>query len=368
MRLLSSEGCTGQGSGQDEAVIASIAFHNFKALRSASVRLERFNLLIGPNGSGKSSLIEGIMRMGALARLPASDLPVDGQDGGDRAEVRFQFMPPFAAWEVVMRCATRDACDALQWSRRPDSGDGPVDWEELRSRLQRVRRYEFEHAAMVRGTAVADDAELAPDGGNLAAVMHHRRTQHQPAYDRRRRDVLRALPEYDQVSAEVTSDGRAFIRLRLVEEGELITHEELSHGSLCALAIFCLSTDPEPPSVLCIEDLDRGLHPRLLREARDALYRLSHPGNGEPQAMRSQIVATTHSPYLLDLFREHPEEVVVAEKHGRASTFRRLCDCPDLSEMMAGVSLGDLWYSGVIGGVPEEPESTSSAVNGGSAP
>jgi predicted ATPase len=41
-------------------VIASIAFHNFKALRSASVRLERFNLLIGPNGSGKSSLIEGI--------------------------------------------------------------------------------------------------------------------------------------------------------------------------------------------------------------------------------------------------------------------------------------------------------------------
>jgi hypothetical protein len=98
------------------------------------------------------------------------------------------------------------------------------------------------------------------------------------------------------------------------------------------------------------------------------LYRLSHPGNGEPQAMRSQIVATTHSPYLLDLFREHPEEVVVAEKHGRASTFRRLCDCPDLSEMMAGVSLGDLWYSGVIGGVPEEPESTSSAANDGSAP
>lgn len=348
-------------------MIASIAFHNFKALRSAAVRLERFNLLIGPNGSGKSSLIEAIMRLGALARLPPSEMSAEGGDGEDRAEVRFQFTPPFAAWEVVLRCATRDRCDALQWSRRAD-GDGRTEWEILRSRLQRVRRYEFEHAAMVRGTVAADDAELAPDGGNLAAVMHHRRTQHQPAYDRWRRDVLRALPEYDQVSAEVTSDGRAFIRLRLVEEGEVITHEELSHGSLCALAIFCLSTDPEPPSILCIEDLDRGLHPRLLREARDALYRLSHPGNGEPQAMRSQIVATTHSPYLLDLFREHPEEVVVAEKHGRASTFRRLCDCPDLSEMMAGVSLGDLWYSGVIGGVPEEPESTSSASNGGSVP
>lgn len=338
-------------------MIASIAFHNFKALRSASVRLERFNLLIGPNGSGKSSLIDGIMRMGALARLPATDDWQEGEGGGDRAEVRFRFTPPFAAWEVVMRCATREHCEALQWIHH----GGPMDAAEaevLRSRLQRVRRYEFEQAAMVRGGGTPEGG-LAPDGSNLAAVMHHRRLAHPQAYEQWRRDILRALPEYDEVSAETDAEGHAYLRLRLVEEGEIITHQELSHGSLCALAIFCLSTDPAPPSVLCIEDLDRGLHPRLLREARDALYRLSHPGNGAARGGHTQIVATTHSPYLLDLFREHPEEVVVAEKHGRASTFRRLCDCPDLAEMMAGVSLGDLWYSGVIGGVPEEPEPAS---------
>lgn len=319
--------------------------------------------LIGPNGSGKSSLIEGIMRMGALARLPPSEAVSDGEGGGDRAEVRFRFTPPFAAWEVVMRCATRDHCDALQWIHR-DGVESPAEREALRERLRRVRRYEFEQAAMVRGDAGAPDAELAPDGANLAAVMQHRRTAHPAAYERWRRDVLRALPEYDAVSAETDAEGRAFIRLRLVEEGEVIQHEDLSHGSLCALAIFCLANDPSPPAVLCVEDLDRGLHPRLLREARDALYRLSHPGNGEPRPGHSQIVATTHSPYLLDLFREHPEEVVIAEKHGRASTFRRLCDCPDLSEMMAGVSLGDLWYSGVIGGVPEEPGAGVAAADG----
>lgn len=344
-------------------MIDSIAFHNFKALRSASVRLERFNLLIGPNGSGKSSLIEGILRMGALARLQSSDTVADGEDagGGDRAEVRFRFTAPFAAWEVVMRCATRDYCDALQWIHHGGVG-APAERESLRERLRRVRRYEFEQAAMVRGGDGLADAELAPDGANLAAVMHHRRAAHPAAYEQWRRDVLRALPEYDAVSAETDPEGRAFIRLRLVEEGEIITHADLSHGSLCALAIFCLATDPAPPSVLCIEDLDRGLHPRLLREARDALYRLSHPGNGATRPGHSQIVATTHSPYLLDLFREHPEEVVIAEKHGRASTFRRLCDCPDLAEMMAGVSLGDLWYSGVLGGVPEEPETVAAEV------
>lgn len=342
-------------------MIASIAFHNFKALRSASVRLERFNLLIGPNGSGKSSLIEGIMRMGALARLPPSEAVPDGEGGGDRAEVRFRLTPPYAAWEVVMRCATRDHCDALRWIHHAGP-ENPVEREALRERLRSVRRYEFEQAAMVRGGARLPDAELAPDGANLAAVIHHRRVAHPDAYERWRRDVLRALPEYDAVSAETDAEGSAVIRLRLVEEAEVITHQDLSHGSLCALAIFCLATDPSPPAVLCIEDLDRGLHPRLLREARDALYRLSHPGNGEARPGHSQIVATTHSPYLLDLFREHPEEVVIAEKHGRASTFRRLCDCPDLAEMMAGVSLGDLWYSGVIGGVPEEPETGGAEV------
>ncbi|MDR1283749.1 MAG: ATPase, partial [Opitutaceae bacterium] len=80
---------------------------------------------------------------------------------------------------------------------------------------------------------------------------------------------------------------------------------------------------------------------------------------GAVAAARSptQVIATTHSPYLLDLFREHPEEVVIAEKHGREAHFFRLSDRADLAELLAGASLGDLWYSGILGGVPEERES-----------
>jgi predicted ATPase len=105
------------------------------------------------------------------------------------------------------------------------------------------------------------------------------------------------------------------------------------------------------PAVLCIEEIDRGLHPRVLREARDALYRLSHPVDGSPVC---QVLATTHSPYLLDLVRDQPEEVIIAEKSGARASFRRLSEIPDLKDLLSEASLGDLWFTGVLGGVPDE--------------
>jgi len=68
----------------------------------------------------------------------------------------------------------------------------------------------------------------------------------------------------------------------------------------------------------------------------------------------TQVIVTTHSPYLLDLFRDHPEEVIVTQKRGREAHFERLSDRPDLPQLLEEGALGDLWFSGIIGGVPEE--------------
>jgi hypothetical protein len=87
---------------------------------------------------------------------------------------------------------------------------------------------------------------------------------------------------------------------------------------------------------------------------RDALYRLCYPADSGQHREAVQIVATTHSPFFLDLFREHPEEIVIASKKGRSATFARLSDRPDARELLAEGSLGDIWFSGILGGVPEE--------------
>ena len=66
-----------------------------------------------------------------------------------------------------------------------------------------------------------------------------------------------------------------------------------------------------------------------------------------------QVLATTHSPYVLDLFVDTPEDVVIAAKEENgAAVFKRLVDIPELREMLQSGRLGDLWYSGILGGVP----------------
>ena len=95
---------------------------------------------------------------------------------------------------------------------------------------------------------------------------------------------------------------------------------------MLALALLTLAYVPSPPSLVGLEEIDRGLHPRLLRHLQDALYRLSYPQSVAENRPPIQVIATTHSPYLLDLYREHPDEIVIAEKKDLNVQMRRLTD------------------------------------------
>ncbi|MBP8155141.1 MAG: hypothetical protein KAX87_07615, partial [Nitrospira sp.] len=82
------------------------------------------------------------------------------------------------------------------------------------------------------------------------------------------------------------------------------------------------------------------------------MYSLSHPSSQGLAREPVQVLATSHSPYLLDLYRDHIEEIILTEKHGSAAHFRKLTERRDLGELLEGASLGDLWYTGILGGVP----------------
>ncbi len=332
-------------------MIASIAFRNFKALRQASVALTPFNLVIGPNGSGKSSLIEALMRLRTLARLPLADDKTEPQRSSKAPEVSFTFLPPYDRWEALMSCATEEQCDLLHLLPLP-TGEGDGRWEDLRAKLLRMRRFELDHMAIAKPSPIKDQLELAANGGNLAALLVRWRDTVPAAFAAWTGQVLRVFPEYDEVVFQDGGDGSVGLALRITGERTRVPAHDLSQGTLYALAIFALAADPQPASVVCIEELDRGLHPRIFREVQDAMYSLSHPTCAGLTREPAQVIATSHSPYLLDLFREHIEEVIISEKRGAAAHFLKLTGRKDLAELMEGASLGDLWFTGILGGVP----------------
>lgn len=194
--------------------------------------------------------------------------------------------------------------------------------------------------------------ELGADGTGLPVVLDRLRDQHPERFEDLNEELGRWIPEFDRVLFETPQQGRRSVALRTREGHHLITAEHLSQGTLIALALLTIAYLPEPPSIVCLEEPDHGLHPRLLRDGRDALYRLAYPEGASEKRQPVQVLATTHNPYFLDLFREHPEEVVIAEKAGLEAKFSRLADRADLEEILGDAPLSEVWYSGVLGGVP----------------
>lgn len=335
-------------------MISAVHFRNFKALRSAAVQLAPFNLLLGPSGSGKTSVIQSLLQLRGLAGLPATHAhELEGQSPTG-PQITFHFNPPFNDVRVTLGCHSNEfVCNFLVVDHEPGIA-GQGKWGELRTRLQSIRAYSFDHAVMglpVRKSATDD---LASNGGNLAAVLAARKEKFPRALANLEADFCRIMPEFSGFEFRAIGDGHVELLARLTGSTELLPAANLSQGTLYLLAILALAHAPEPPGIICIEEADRGVHPRLLREVRDALYRLSYPLEKPGERAPVQVLATTHSPYLLDLFKDHPEEIVLANKQGNAATFERLSERKDLLELMKEAHLGDLWYSGILGAVPGE--------------
>ena len=327
-------------------MIASIAFRDFKALRNTQVALAPFNVIIGPNGSGKTSLIEAVLRLRTLSQLPVAANGRSQRPGFP--EIEFTFAPPHEVVRVRMGCISEDVCDTL----RLEPAEAP-GWPELRRELARVRAYMLDHHVMPNPANRADGHELKADGRNLAAVLANLRARAPDSFSGLTGELLRITSEFESLELVEHPDNTVEFGLRLRENG-LVPGDELSQGALYLLGILALTFDPDPPCILCIEEIDRGIHPRSLREIRDALYRLSYPKSFGLERSAVQIITTSHSPYFIDLFRDHPEEVIISDKRGRTAEFSRLSDRSDLPELLREGSLGDMWYSGILGGVPEE--------------
>jgi predicted ATPase len=196
--------------------------------------------------------------------------------------------------------------------------------------------------------------QLGPRGQNLAGVLDRLRDETPEVFRALNNEIQRCLPEFDQILFETPDSGSRAFLLRTRHGGHKIPAEDLSQGTLFLIAILTIAYSQEPPPIVCFEDPDRGIHPRLLPEIRDALYRLSHPEAAGEQRQPVQVIVTTHSPYLLDVYRDHPEAVVVAQKTNDGATFERLADREELAELLRDTHLGDAWYSGVLGGIPAD--------------
>lgn len=342
-------------------MIESIQFTNFRVLRNATLPLGPFTLIIGPNGSGKSTAMRGIALAGGRGPFGRSALSVTNPWNGGFQEIAIKIHWNISNTEVVSSNTWRIYPDGAIGETNLAIGliQGPVTQdqirEEIQTKLNRFRIFSFDADTIAAPMKLEPNLELAPNGANLAGVLDSLRDSDPERFDALIAELGRWLPEFDRILFETPLQGTRAFLLRTRNGRHKIPAAELSHGTLLALAFLTLAYVPNPPPIVCFEEPERGIHPRLLREIQDSMYRLAYPQNYGEERQPVQVIATTHSPYLLDLYKDHPEEVVIAQKDEQGAHFERLADKPNIEEFLQDASLGDIWYSGVLGGVPSTP-------------
>lgn len=334
-------------------MIKLLAFKNYKVLRDAELPLGRFTLIVGANGSGKTTALEAFSLLGRVRSSNLQNLI--------SVEVREQLQPSV---EIAAHFDEDDAGLILRakWTNmtRTSEFDGPEGAMDdvkgvIRDKLQRARIFSFRPDSIVQPVQLRPGIELENSGSGLAGVLDNLRDREPERFEALNAELSRWLPEFDRILFDTTHNGMRAFLLRTHSGRHRIPADDLSHGTLIAVAFLTLSYLPDPPSIIGLEEPELFIHPRLLRELVDGMYRLSYPESHGDLRPPVQVIATTHSPYLLDLYKDHPEEVVIAEKDERGGRFERLSDKTDVDEFLQGASLGDVWYSGVLGGVPIRP-------------
>jgi predicted ATPase len=328
-------------------MIQSLEFVNFRLLRAAKLPLGQCTLLVGANSSGKSTALLGL----DAAREPASfswrSLHTVGKDDAP-VSVRINWSGAAAGVSSVF---TWEPSGNIKAGVAKAADVANTDAGKLNAWIQSARVFHMSAAAIATSCALREKIEVPRDGNGLVGTLDRLRDQEPERFSRLNDEFQQWFPEFDHLLFDV-QDNSKVLRLRLRRNCESLGIENTSDGTRLALALLTIAYLPEPPMLVAIEEPDHGMHPRLLARVQQALYRLAYPKDfGDPRPP-VQVLATTHSPLLLDLFKDHPEEVVIAQRDVDGATFMRLVDRPDHEELLSGASLGDIWYSGVLGGVP----------------
>ena len=156
---------------------------------------------------------------------------------------------------------------------------------------------------------------LRPDGANIADFLNDILIRDREVFTGIIDTLRYVLPYAKDVQAPLTSELGRQRYLQLLEDELKVPGWLLSTGTLRVLALLAVLRHPNPPSLVCIEEIENGLDPRTLNLIVEEIARATQSG-------RTQVVCTTHSPYFLDLVPLSSIVVVERDDSGQP-TFTR---------------------------------------------
>jgi len=182
---------------------------------------------------------------------------------------------------------------------------------------------------------------LSREGENLSNYIDYLFKNHRQVFDKVLDLLKQRVPGISNVESKITEEGRVLLKFTDGTFEDPFLARYVSDGTIKMLAYLALLYDPQPHPLLCVEEPENQLYPKLLWELAEEFRDYSNRGG--------QVFVSTHSPDFLNATRL--EEVFWLEKQNGYSTIRRASDDPQLvTYMNEGDQMGYLWKLGLFGG------------------
>lgn len=365
--------------------LEAITLKGFKTIRE----LDDFSpgpltVLIGPNGAGKSNFISffrmlswmlvepdhlqtHVAEQGGASKLlhdgPAITREIEAQltiktASGDN---QYHFRLFFAAGDILIfaderyRFSRTDHPGKARWN---ETGAGHRDPQLLAhansddtarvilSILKRFNVYQFHNTSTTARIRtkwnINDNRFLKEDGANIAPLLYRLKSEEGQYYQRIVDNLRLILPFFSDF--ELEPEYRSLL-LAWRERGsdQIFDVSQASDGMLRAIALVTLLLQPEEtlPDLLILDEPELGLHPYAINVIGGLIRAVSE---------KAQVIIATQSTAFVDCFEL--DDIVVVEREGRESVFRRQESTDALEEWLEEYSPSEIWEKNVIGGRP----------------
>lgn len=340
----------------------------FKGHTDTTVELGRLTMLVGDNASGKTSVLQALQMHGqVVTRGTLGGHPKHRVQRGASEPIRFLSEGSHAGnnWnlDATVGISTNEvhvaghigdqalkevfvyAEDGKLHTQGPN---GKWDKALVSAAIGAGRLYRFNGTAVAMPSAANESKRVLSTGRGTARVLAHLRLADDSAFSAIQQAAraivpsLRAIRIDDYVEGseeEAEYERGAFYRILLSFDGcDSLPASEASQGTLVTLALLTVLYGPDRPGVIMLDDFDHALHPRAQMELVRTLRRLLE----HPDFTELQIIATTHSPYVLDELEPSEVQVFALRPDGTVAS-KRLSEHPEAQKSPGSLRTGELW-------------------------
>ena len=363
-------------------MLKRVSIQNFKSLKDVTLDLQKVNLLIGPNNSGKTNFLKALKLLADFAdtqiELPAELYFKRDALAGITVSLLFETLEKFAFLGTRHTHVVLERNDRFKYeflgSENNDKVIGTnnifsVKSTTWRSLAGRTLIYKPDPNKLDKPSPVGRGDDLvAADASNLIAFFDRIRDEYPASFAQIKADLAKCVPEFTEINfqnVESTEElvkqfgDKTFKRIGLTDGRQKTIYwaDELSEGTLYFIALLCIINQPNPPKLLLLEEPEKGIHPRRIYEVIQFILGLVDDKD-------IQVIMTTHSPVVVDMFKDMPESVFIFDKDEEGATHVKNLQ-KDIIEPETAESeklgfdppryldgLGDAWTIGFLGGVP----------------